>query len=73
MNKKTDTGFLGFQGILRYFQEVKAELAKSQWPTKQQAITLTSTVIAISLAFGVLLGAFDGIFYAIIEWLRTIV
>ena len=42
--------------------EAKTELSKVNWPTKQQTINYTLTVIGISLAVAFFLGGLDFIF-----------
>lgn len=53
--------------MLTYVKEVKAELAKVTWPTKEEVVRLTATVIAISIIMGVYLGAADFIFTKLLE------
>ncbi len=45
-----------------FLKEVKTELKKVQWPTKDEVIKLTLIVIVISIAVGVYIGAMDFIF-----------
>ncbi len=42
-----------------FFSEVKAELAKVVWPSKEETIRLTGIVILISLIVGLFVGALD--------------
>ncbi|MBI2674446.1 MAG: preprotein translocase subunit SecE [Candidatus Yanofskybacteria bacterium] len=51
--------------VAQFLKEVRHELAKVTWPTKNQVIQYTVVVIAISLAVAVFLGLLDFIF----EWL----
>ncbi|MBI4919927.1 preprotein translocase subunit SecE [Candidatus Azambacteria bacterium] len=48
--------------IKNYFKEVKVEMAKVKWPTKNQAVNYTLTVVGASLAAAAFLGALDYIF-----------
>lgn len=43
----------------KFFSEVIAELKKAVWPTRQETIRLTSMVLFICLALGLLLGILD--------------
>lgn len=43
----------------RFFTEVKSELTKVTWPTKDQVIRLTTVVIIISLVVGFFIGGLD--------------
>lgn len=45
--------------IVNYLQGAKSELKKVQWPTRQEVINYTITVIAISLAVAVFIGVVD--------------
>jgi len=51
----------------KFFTEVKAELSKVTWPTKDQVIRLTTVVIVISLAVGFFIGGLDFIFTKAVE------
>ncbi len=53
----------------RFFSEVKAELLKVTWPTKDEVTRLTAVVIIISLVVGLFLGGLDFIFTKVIELL----
>ncbi len=47
---------------VKFFTEVKSELVKVTWPTKNQVIRLTTVVIFISLAVGIFIGGLDFVF-----------
>ena len=53
--------------ITTFLKEAKAELLKVNWPSKQQTINYTLTVIGISIAIALFLGALDYIFETIIK------
>ncbi len=48
--------------IITFLKEVKIELKKVNWPTKQETIKYTLIVIGTSLAVGIFLGGLDFIF-----------
>jgi len=50
-----------------FFAEVKAELLKVTWPTKEQITRLTGVVVLISVIVGLYVGGLDFIFTKIIE------
>lgn len=50
------------QNPIVFLKEVRSELDKVSWPTKQEAARLTAIVIAISLLVGFFIGAIDYIF-----------
>lgn len=45
--------------VLSYLSSAFEEFGKVTWPTKEQAILLTSIVVGVSLVTGVLIGALD--------------
>jgi preprotein translocase subunit SecE len=47
---------------LIFLQEVRSELKRVVWPTRQEAIRLTSVVIIVSALVGVYIGTLDYIF-----------
>jgi len=48
-----------FSRITNFFKEVRAELKKVTWPTREQVIKLTIVVVVISLVFGIYIGGLD--------------
>ncbi len=48
--------------IITFFKEVKIELKKVNWPTKQETIKYTLIVIGTSLAMAIFLGGLDFLF-----------
>ncbi len=46
----------------QFLLEVRGELGKVIWPTRQEAVRLTAIVIAVSLAVGIFIGSLDLIF-----------
>jgi preprotein translocase subunit SecE len=58
------------RGIGQFLGEVRAELRKVVWPTREEAAKLTGLVIAVSAAMGVLLGLVD---YAFAELFRLLI
>lgn len=55
------------QSPIVFLKEVRGELDKVAWPTRQEAARLTVIVIAVSLAVGFFIGAFDYIFAKMME------
>jgi len=56
--------------IVTYLRDVRAELSKVSWPTRQQTINYTFVVIGISLALAIFLGVLD---FALTEVLNRFV
>ena len=47
---------------LIFLQEVRSELKRVVWPTRQEAIRLTSVVVIVSALIGVYIGTLDYLF-----------
>jgi len=52
---------------VEFLKEVRTELKKVIWPTKQEAIKMTLTVVAVSIFVGVYIGTLDSIFTKLFE------
>jgi len=63
MNKITQT----FQGITGFFGEVKSELKKCAWPTRQELIDSTIIVIISVAMLGLYVGASDVVSMGLIK------
>jgi len=48
--------------IIQFLKEAKSELLKVNWPNKKQITNYTLTVIGISIAVAIFLGALDYFF-----------
>ncbi len=48
-----------FGKILKFLKEVKVEMGKVSWPTREELISSTAVVIVVSLIFAVIVGALD--------------
>jgi preprotein translocase subunit SecE len=55
------------QRIKRFFTESWTELRHVNWPTRQEAVRLTSVVIGMSLGLAVFLGLFDYLFTTLLK------
>ncbi|MDB4940195.1 MAG: Protein translocase subunit SecE [Candidatus Doudnabacteria bacterium] len=53
--------------VTQFFVEVKAELYKVVWPTKEQTLKYTATVIVFSVLVAVVLGGADYLLIRILE------
>lgn len=45
--------------IINFLKDVKVELSKVSWPTKDQTVQYTLVVLGLSFAIAVFLGAWD--------------
>lgn len=55
--------------IINYFKEVRAELSKVIWPTREQTIRYTVLVIVVAVAVGLILGGLDYLLTLGTNWL----
>ena len=55
------------QKILNYFGEVRAELAKVTWPTREQTINMTWLVVGVSVVVALYMGLLDAAFAWLVE------
>ena len=53
--------------FIAFLRDVRVELAKVTWPTRQETIRYTGIVIVASLAVAVFLGAFDFLFQFVLK------
>jgi len=56
-----------FARIKKFFSESRQELRHVNWPTRQEAIRLTTIVICLSVGLAVFLGSFDYLFSYVIK------
>lgn len=49
-------------GITNFLKDVKLELSRVNWPTKQQTIKYTVAVVVLSAVIAAFLGALDFVF-----------
>lgn len=54
-----------------FLREVRGELTKVDWPTRDQTIRLTAIVVAVSVFTALFLGGFDFIFTKLTELVLT--
>lgn len=69
MIKKTATTLKPFTNTLNFFQEVRVELAKVIWPSRQQVIKLTSIVVGVSVFIALYIGLLDVTFTKLVDLL----
>jgi preprotein translocase subunit SecE len=48
-----------FGKMLKFLKEVKVEMGKVSWPTREELISSTAVVVVVSLMFAVIVGALD--------------
>jgi len=55
------------QKIITFFKEVKLEIKKVNWPTRQETLKYTLIVFGVSVAVAIFLGGLDFIFTTILN------
>ena len=60
------------QKVVKFFKEVQLEVKKVNWPTKQETLKYTLTVLGISIAIGIYLGLVDFGFTAFLNKIVSI-
>jgi len=58
--------------IVRTFREVRSEMKKVVWPTREETIRLTIVVIAISVVISVILFVADSLFLSLVTLLQRL-
>jgi preprotein translocase subunit SecE len=58
-----------FSAISQYWREMRAEVRKVTWPTREEATRLTGIVLAVTAAMTVFLFTFDYIFSSTMKFL----
>jgi preprotein translocase subunit SecE len=48
--------------VVQYLTEVRQELLRVSWPTRQQTLQKTGIVIGVSIAVGLYIGVLDFVF-----------
>ncbi|OGY23229.1 MAG: preprotein translocase subunit SecE [Candidatus Woykebacteria bacterium RBG_13_40_15] len=57
--------------VFKFLNEVADELKKVTWPTRQEAIKMTFTVIAVSVVVAVFIGSLDFVLTQFISKILT--
>ncbi len=55
--------------MVRFLREVRAEMTKVTYPTREDTLRLTAVVIAISIVVGAYLGGLDYVFNELLRLL----
>ena len=58
---------INIRGLITFLKEVKLEIKKVNWPTRQEIIKYTLIVIGISAGVAAFLGILDFIFIALLN------
>ena len=70
--KKKNVFARAWEGICRYFRELRSELKKVVWPTPQQVLKNTLVVLACVLVVGIFIWLFDFVSGVGIDALRNV-
>ncbi len=60
-----------FARIKNFFEESRQELRHVNWPTRREAMRLTSIVVGLSIGLALFLGFFDYLFAGAIKMFIT--
>jgi preprotein translocase subunit SecE len=55
--------------VQRYYRETVGELRKVSWPTRQEAMNLTTITLIVVVTMSAFLGALDYIFNQLFAWI----
>lgn len=58
-----------FARVSRFFKEVRNEMKKVIWPSREELITNTSVVIIVSLVTALFVGVVDFGFSLLVRWI----
>ena len=61
-----------WNGIKRWFREMKSELKKVVWPTKKQVMKNTIVAVTVMVVSGIVLWAFDQVAMLVVQTLISI-
>lgn len=59
------------KNVVRFFKDIRTELKKVIWPTRQQLTNNTATVLLVCLFVGAIIWIADEILTKVIEWTLT--
>jgi len=58
---------INFGKIITFFKEVRMEMKKVNWPTREQTLRYTLIVLGVSVAVALFLGGMDFIFNLLLQ------
>ena len=56
------------KNLVRFFKDIRTELKKVIWPTRDQLINNTITVLLTCLVVGAVIWIADGVLTKVVEW-----
>lgn len=57
------------KSIIKFISESRTELVKVTWPTREQAVNLTLTVLGVSLLFALYIAGVDYLLTEGVKWI----
>ncbi|NLK86796.1 MAG: preprotein translocase subunit SecE [Clostridiaceae bacterium] len=54
--------------VVRFFKDIRSELKKVIWPSKEQLVKSTVSVLLICLLIGAVIWISDGLLGILVEW-----
>lgn len=64
VDKKSTRG-----GIFKFFREVKSEIKRVNWPSKNETVKALIAVVVVAVIYIIMVGGFDYIFQNLFEWI----
>lgn len=58
---------INFGKLITFFKEVRMEMKKVNWPTREQTLRYTLIVLGVSVAVAMFLGGMDFIFKLLLQ------
>lgn len=57
------------QKVIHFFEEIRIELGKVTWPSREEMVGSTGVVILFSILMALFIGTFDLLLSKMVEWL----
>lgn len=70
-NARTSKLAVAQKKVVRFFKDIRTELKKVIWPSRQQLINNTISVLAICFLIGAIIWISDGVLGKVVEWTLT--
>lgn len=58
-----------FAGVSKFFKDIRNEMRKVIWPTREELMTNTSVVLIVSLVTALFIGIVDFGFSLLVRWI----
>jgi preprotein translocase subunit SecE len=58
--------------LVEYIRDTRSELRKVVWPTREEAVNLTTVVLLVTMIMTVILASMDWAFGQVLDWLTSL-